>query len=348
MFTHRRRWSRGGVWGAAVLVALVLAGCAGSPTWLAPQSPNVGMILNLSLIEFIIALIVFIVVEGMLVYSAIRFSRNRGEASQTEGNTRLEIAWTLAPAIVLLIVFFVSLPTLIKLASPPQSPAVAAAGDPPVAAAQMLRVRVIGHQWWWEFQYPDYKIVTADEMHVPAGMVVSLDVESVDVIHSFWVPQLANKVDAIPGHTNHIWFQSGNVGTYRGQCSEFCGVQHANMLFNVVVDSPDQFQAWVQQQQAPVAAVTGAAAEGEQTFMTGACIGCHTLDGTKAKGTLGPNLTHFASRGAFAGAVLPNTPDNLTRWLTDPQAVKPGNDMPNLHLTKEQIAALVAYLESLH
>jgi cytochrome c oxidase subunit 2 len=341
--------------GAAAIILLLssiaLSGCSASPSPLAPASQNAGIIYNLTVVVFWIAVAVFVVVEGMLLYSVIRFSRNRieGEPAQIEGNTKLEIAWTAAPAIVLLIVFFFSLQALGPLASLPNPVSRArTAVDAPAVAPANLRVRVVGHQWWWEFDYPDYQITTANEMHVPVGTTVTVDVQSADVIHSFWVPQLAGKIDVIPGRVNHTWFVAKDVGRFHGQCAEFCGIEHANMRFEVVVEPADQFQVWLQQQQAPVAAKTGEAAKGEQVFMTGACIGCHTIGDTKAQGKVGPNLTHFATRRLFAGGVLDNTPENLTRWLTDPPAVKPGTVMPNLHLSPEQISALVAYLESLN
>jgi cytochrome c oxidase subunit II len=327
----------------AVAATGLLAGCAGTPSALAPASPNATLIYDLILIVFGIAAVVFVVVEGMLIYSAVRFSRRPAgeQPSQVEGNRRLEIAWTLAPAIVLAIVFIISIRTLWLLSYRPAL-ALGTSNDP-----QALHVRVVGHQWWWEFDYAAQGIVTANELHVPVGTIIDLDLESVDVVHSFWVPQLGGKMDVIPGHVNQTWFQVTSPGTYHGQCAEFCGVEHADMRFDVVAESPDQFQAWVKQQQSPLPPMTGNAAQGEQAFMSGACVGCHTIDGTKAQGKVGPNLTHFASRRIFAGGVLDNTPDNLATWLTDPQKVKPGNQMPNLHLSPQQIDALVAYLESM-
>lgn len=340
--------------GLFFIAMFLLAGCAGSPSPLAPASMNSTLIYNLTVVVFLIAAAVFIVVEGVLFYSVIRFSRNKtpGEPEQIEGNTKFEIAWTAAPAIVLLIVFFVSLQALFPLAQAPitrtaKSPAGNAPGVANVAADNNVQIRAVGHQWWWEFVYPDLNITTASELHVPVGGTITIDLESVDVIHSFWVPQLAGKTDVIPGKVNHTWFQADVPGTFHGQCAEFCGVEHANMRFDVVVETPEVFQAWAAQQQAAPTAKSGAAATGEQVFLNGACIGCHTVDGTKAQGKVGPNLTHFATRRLFAGATMENTPENLARWITDPQAVKPGTLMPNLRLPNDQIAALVAYLESL-
>jgi cytochrome c oxidase subunit 2 len=322
--------------------AAILAGCAAAaPSTFAPASINASQIRNLTITVYLIAAGVFLIVEGALVFAAIRFRQrpNKTLPRQIEGNRTLELAWTAAPAIVLAVVFVVSIKTLGFITSQPAN--AAGAADP-----QPLHVKVVGHQWWWEFDYPDLGIITANEYHVPVGQVVELDIESVDVVHSYWSPQLGGKVDAIPGHTNHTWFQATQTGQYHGQCAEFCGMQHANMRFTVYVDSPDQFQAWVKDQKAAIPTPSGAAAQGEQIFTTGACVGCHTIDGTDAQGTLGPNLTHFASRGIFAG-FLTNTPENVSSWLADPQALKPGNDMPNLKLTHDQINALVAFLENL-
>ncbi|MDE3089274.1 MAG: cytochrome c oxidase subunit II [Chloroflexota bacterium] len=326
------------------LSILTLAGCAGSPSLFAPASPNATVISDLTVVIFVIAGVVFVVVEGLLLYSAVRFSRRAqvGEPQQIEGNTKFEIAWTLAPAIVLAIVFVVSLQALTQIAYLPSTVASTAA-----TGAAPLRVKVTGHQWWWQFEYPDLNIDTANDLHVPAGALVSFDLESVDVIHSFWVPQLAGKTDVIPGHTNHTWFQPTQAGTYHGQCAEFCGIEHALMRFEVIVDQPADFQAWVKAQQTPVATMTGDAAKGEKLFLNGACIGCHTVNGTKAQGKVGPNLTHLASRQRFAGASFELTPDNLKKWLANPPALKPGTLMPNLNLSPADIDALVAYLTSL-
>jgi cytochrome c oxidase subunit 2 len=221
------------------------------------------------------------------------------------------------------------------------------AGAPFISDENRVHVKIVGHQWWWEFEYPEFKFTTANELHLPANAIVSVDLESVDVIHSFWVPQLGGKTDAIPGRTNQMWFQAGQIGTFHGQCAEFCGIQHADMRFSVVVEPEDQFRAWVERQQAQVAAKSGAAAQGEQVFMTGACIGCHTIDGTKAVGKVGPNLTHFASRDTFAGGSMANNTENLRRWLQNPEREKPGNMMKIVPLAPDQIEALIAYLQSL-
>ena len=331
-------------WIGGIFTLLMLSSCVGAPQALLPASTNADDITKLVITIFEIAAVVFVVVEALLIYAVVRFSRRKmaGPPNQTEGNSRIEVAWTMAPVIVLGIVFVVSLKTLTTAGYQPKI-AQASSGN-----SQTVNIRVVGHQWWWEFDYPDQKIITANEMHVPVNATVYLDVESVDVIHSYWVPQLGGKMDAIPGHTNKTWFQPTQTGTFQGQCSEFCGAQHGNMRFIVVVDTPDKYQAWLKEQEAAIPTLTAESpVAGEQAFLNGACIGCHTIDGTKAQGKLGPNLTHFASRSYFAGGTLINTSNNLTDWIANPQAIQPGNLMPNLHLPPEQIRNLVAFLESL-
>jgi cytochrome c oxidase subunit II len=325
----------------ALLSAVALTGCQSIFT---PASTQAESIANLTIAIFIIAAIVFVIVEGIMIYLIIRFSRNRPtDEIKTLGNEkRIEAAWTAAPAIVLAIVFVVSILALRSLTTLEASRNQASPGS-----GQTLNIRIIGHQWWWEFDYTDLGIITAEELHVPVGTTVVATVDSADVIHSFWTPELGGKIDAIPGQTNRTLFTVTRAGEYNGQCSEFCGLQHAQMLFKVIAEPQAQFNTWVQGQKAPAPVMTGLAAQGEQVFMTGACVGCHAINGTVAKGTLGPNLTHFASRGTFGGASQQNTPDNVAKWLADPQLLKPGNSMPNLHLTPDQIQALVAYLQSL-
>jgi cytochrome c oxidase subunit 2 len=234
-------------------------------------------------------------------------------------------------------------------------------------------VRVVGHQWWWEFDYLSYHVVTADSLHIPAGTIVQADLASDNVIHSFWIPQLTGKTDVIPGHDNKLLFKAdmNAVGrTFRGTCAEFCGAQHAHMSFNVIVDTPDAFNTWISAQQQAAAPVNTSSvactapipqsdlvACGAKFFAQGACVGCHGIVGVnltsyndpKAAGLIGPNLTHFGSRNLIAGGVLDNDPGgkNLAIWLQNPQDVKPGSDMPNLGLSQTQTNALVAYLESL-
>jgi cytochrome c oxidase subunit 2 len=209
-------------------------------------------------------------------------------------------------------------------------------------------VRVIGHQWWWEFQYPDLGITTATDLYLPLGKRVALELGSIDVIHSFWVPGLGGKRDTPPGQITRILLTPAAPGEYPGQCAEFCGVSHANMRHLAVVLPGPEFQAWVARQKAAAAEPPegSPAAQGRQLFTAQACIGCHAIQGV-AGGQVGPDLTHFASRKTIAGGMLANTPENLRRWLKDPPAVKPGSLMPDLKLTDAQLTALTAYLTGL-
>ena len=212
-----------------------------------------------------------------------------------------------------------------------------------------LTVDVIGHRWWWEVRYPSRGIVTANDVHVPVGQPVRIVLTSVDVNHSFWVPQLTCKTDLIPGVTNSMWIQADHAGTFRGQCAEYCGVQHAQMIFYVVADPPATFQQWLATQAAPAAAqpVGSALAQGQQVFETAPCASCHTIRGTTARGTLGPDLTHFGSRVSVGAGARPNTTGNLAGWIIDSQGIKPGNLMPPMQLSPQDLQALIAYLESL-
>ena len=304
------------------------------------------------------ALIVLFAVQGALIYTVVRFRRKpeHGNAipGQTHGNTRLEIAWTVAPVIVLAVIAVPTVMTLVDLAE-----------EPP---ADALHITAVGHQWWWEFQYPEQDLTASNELHIPVGRPVSITLESADVIHSFWIPKIAGKVDMVPNHTNSLptfIVPPGSEGTYLGQCAELCGTAHALMRFRVIAQSPADFEAWVAAQQAPPVESTEALAQsGMETFRgAGACTLCHIVDGTNLeleettpRVRKGPNLTHYASRTTLAAGMLDNTPHNLARWLRDPDELKPDNLMsaeapvyltPALALDDSQIDALVAYLQSL-
>src|SRR4051794_19763327 len=215
-------------------------------------------------------------------------------------------------------------------------------------ASGTIHVHVNGERWWWRVDYPDTRLVTANEIHVPVGEPVDISLTSDNVIHSFWVPQLNGKVDLIPGQTNHLSFTAHQTGVFRGECAEFCGIGHAKMDFRVVVDSAAQYQQWVAANlKVPAAPTAPDAQRGQQLFTTSACAGCHRVAGTSAVGTAGPDLTHLASRLTLAAGWLDNTPDELSHWLADTQTVKPGALMPDLGLRADDVAALVAYLETL-
>jgi cytochrome c oxidase subunit 2 len=281
-------------------------------------------------------LAILAVVTGLLGYALVRFRERDPEAlpRQVRGNARLELAWTIAPALILT---FIAFPTVTAIFRTQAAP-------PPNA----LRVEVIGRQWWWEFRYPDLGVTTASDLHLPVGRPVTLDISSVDVIHSFWIPQLGGKRDALPGGRTRIVLTPSATGVYYGQCAEYCGTSHANMRHLAVVEPAAEFEAWVARQKAaaPTPAEGSPAAAGLRVFQLGACVGCHAVNGVSG-GATGPSLTGFASRRTIAGGILPNRPADLARWLRDPPAVKPGSLMPVQPLTEADVQALVAYLGTL-
>src|SRR5579884_1084422 len=218
----------------------------------------------------------------------------------------------------------------------------------PAKAATRMTIRVIGHQWWWEVRYAGTGAVTANELHIPVRTPVRLEVTTADVIHSFWVPRLNRTIDAIPGRVNAIEPYADAAGRYRGQCDEFCGLQHAHMAFYVYADPPSVFRRWLAQEQKPAPAPPGGLeTQGEHVFMTSSCANCHTIRGTPATGDVGPDLTHVGTRTTLAALAIPNTRADLAEWITDSQHVKPGNQMPDMRLHGTQLDALVTYLEGL-
>ena len=298
-----------------------------------------------------VGLAVFLLVTGAILYAGIKYRRRpgQGDPEQIHGHTRLEVAWTIAPALILLAV---AVPSIITIFDNANSPVTPEEGG--------LAVLATGHQWWFEFEYPDHGVVTANELHIPVGEPVNVDLASVDVIHSFWIPKIAGKVDMIPNNDNKLWIQADEAGEFFGQCAEFCGVSHANMRFKVIAEPRAQFEAWLEAQaQDALQPSDPLAREGEALFQSreAGCFACHTIRGSaRAKGTKGPNLTHFAGRRDFAGSILENTQENLIKWLEDPCDMKPGNIMCTdagvyngtlTPLTEPQISALVAYLRSL-
>ena len=304
--------------------------------------------LTLFLIVFWVALFIAITVGGGLLYTVIRYRRRPGQGmpAQVHGNTKLEIGWTVIPAILLAAIAVPTVITQFYISSPP--------------SGERLEIDVVAHQWWWEVEYPDSGVVTANELHVPVDMVVNVDLTSADVIHSFWVPKLAGKMDVIPGNETSLWFKADEVGEYYGQCAEFCLGSHVWMKFRVIVDTPEDFEAWKESQLATAAAPsTQAETEGAALFLSKACVMCHsTAPGVGSAGFPypAPNLAHLGSRTTLAAGTLDMTTDSLREWLADPNEVKPDNIMsrvapaytvPALALTEGEIDALAAYLQSL-
>jgi cytochrome c oxidase subunit 2 len=294
-------------------------------------------------IPFWIAVAVFILVEGLVIYVLIRYRPRRQDDSlpiQTHGHTRLELTWTIIPAVILGGLAIPTISGIVWLSKQPENP---------------VQVRVIAHQWWWEFRYPNptnpgQEVITANEMHIPVGRKVYATVEASDVIHSFWVPNLFGKQDAVPNHENHIWFNARAPGVYSGQCAEYCGESHALMRFLVIAEPESDYNAWLANlAKPPVTPTTPSAQRGEQVFMGNACIGCHAIEGTNAQGRVAPNLTHFGSRSTLGANRLANNPEDVFRWISNVQDFKPGAKMPTWHgvLSDEDIRSIVDYLESL-
>ena len=316
-------------------VGLLLAACSGpSPSTLDPHGPGANRVAGLWWLLFWISAVVFAVV-CLLVVAAL--ARRRGDREtlvrRGGGELLIVVGGVVLPAIVLTAVYVVGLRDLRALTVPKGTD---------------LTVEVTGHDWWWEVRYPEDGIVSANEIHVPVGRPVRLNLTSRDVIHSFWVPQLTVKTDLIPGHTNTTWIQASKPGTYRGQCAEYCGLQHAKMAILVVAEPADAYASWVAAERRPaVASSDSTAVRGRLALERNSCAACHTVRGTTAGGTLGPDLTHFGSRRTIGAGALPNTPGNLGGWIVNSQTVKPGNRMPPQPLTPEELQALLAYLERL-
>jgi len=318
---------------------LVLTACAENAPQdtMEPAGPISRKILNLSEPVFLIAGVVFVLVQGLVLFAVVKFRDRpddpRPEPEQIHGNTKLEVGWTLIPALILFAIAIPTITTIFDLSKKPDN---------------ALNVTVIGHQFWWEYRYDDLGIVSANELNIPAGVPVQLTLESVDVIHSYWIPPLAGKTDVIPGRTNHMHFEADAPGTYLGQCTEFCGLSHANMRALAIAHTPADFDAWVASQRAPAATPgsSSAAFEGLNLFNAKGCAGCHTVAGV-SQGKIGPDLTHFDSRTTFAGSIFDMNEENLRTWLENPPGVKPGSLMPDLGLTDEEITQLIAYLETL-
>jgi cytochrome c oxidase subunit 2 len=322
-----------------VVLSLALLAACGGPfpqSTLAPVSDFGRDIDKLFTQIFWWAVVVFVLVEGLLLYAVFRFRHREGapHPKQREGHTALEIAWTLAPALILV---FIAVPTVLTIFK--------TSGHAPEGA---IRVEVIGHQWWWEYRYPDLGIVTANELHVPVGRPVAVDITSADVIHSWWTPRLGGKRDATPHRHTRLAFTPDSIGAYLGQCVEYCGASHANMRLRTFVESEADFQAWVAAQAAaaPTPATGSPEAAGRAAFQRYGCIGCHTVAGFST-GALGPNLTHVGSRTTIASGTMMNTEEHLRSWIADPPAMKPGSMMPRMGVPPADLPNLVAYLMSL-
>ncbi|WP_420238112.1 cytochrome c oxidase subunit II [Telmatobacter bradus] len=307
----------------------------------APQATPAHTIFGLSLLVLAMTLGIFLVVGGLLAYAVWRFRRragDNGEPTQVYGSNQIEVLWTVVPILILVVLFLATM-RVINGTEKARKP------------ANALDVVVIGHQFWWEYRYPKLGIVTANELHIPVSSVQQplpsyLTLTSADVDHSFWVPRLAGKTDLIPNKVNVMWMDPEKTGLYLGQCAQYCGTEHALMLIRLYVDTPEQFAKWTVQQQKP-AAENPTAAAGKEVFLHTACVNCHTVSGTLAKGRFGPDLTHLASRDTLGSGVVMNTPENLRKWIDDPDSIKPGSLMPRMHLSSHDLDLVTAYMASL-
>jgi cytochrome c oxidase subunit 2 len=352
-------------------------------------STPAGEVSGISFFVLTITGLIFVSMSGLLTYALIRFRGRKGdmtEPAQVFGSVQIELSWTIIPILIIVVLFLTTARVLFKVQDAPKP-------------ASALDVTVVGHQFWWEFRYPQYNVVTANELHVPVSSTATdrptfMKLTSADVIHSFWVPQLAGKTDLLPNRVNEMWIDPREPGLYVGQCAQFCGAEHAKMLLRVYVDTPEQFQQWIKNQQRmqPELTAQGAGEDdgadlrdagtvvhadtreavrssmartedvslalyenskeispqvGQAVFEHQACISCHTVAGTVATGRYGPDLTHLMSRATLAAGAAPNTQEQLLRWITDPNQIKPGSLMPAMHLTDRENEQITAYLLSL-
>lgn len=344
--TSARQAARGGTWirlialaTACLLAAVAFSQSAAGQSILEPASRSADRIADLWWLMFWLGTVIFVIVMLLVLYAV---SRGRfGKADRDLSNSRRQsmvIGGGIAvPLIVLAVVFGYTLYTLTDLADDRSS--------------SDWTVEVVAHQFWWEVRYPGEDVITANEIHVPAGEPVEFQLTSSDVIHSFWVPELSGKLDMMPDTTTLVTITADEPGRYRGQCGQFCGAQHANMALYIVAQEPDEFSAWLDnQRELAEAPASGSAIErGREVFLSSACVYCHAVRGAgnPASGELGPDLTHLASRETLAAGTLENTRGNLAAWIVDPQHIKPGNKMPAVNLTSEELLALLGYLNSL-
>ncbi len=312
-----------------------------------PLSTPAELVHRAALLTLAVCAAIFMTVTGLLIYAIVRFRRRPGddasEPPQIYGSNQIELAWTVLPILIVVVLILVTARTIADVQDYPQPP-------------DALKVTVVGRQWWWEFRYPDLGIITANELHVPVGepgkrQLTFLTLESADVIHSFWVPQLAGKTDLIPNRVNRMWIEPKQVGTYLGNCAEYCGTQHAKMRIRVIAHPPEEFARWVESQRRPAAEdqLTSAfqSAGGRERFFATSCVNCHAIQGTSARGTFGPDLTHMMSRETLGSGAAPNTPENLRAWMRNPQAIKEGCLMPNMQLSDQELDQIVDFLLTL-
>lgn len=292
---------------------------------------------NLFLQFMILAGVIVFIVAGSIIIAAIIFRSKRrpGPPKQVFGNKKFEITWTVLPFLAVTLFFFLAVRIMSEI-------------NAPLSKNAQPDIIITAHQWWWDMKYPKYNVTTANELHIPTGKKLLMRVQSADVIHDWWVPELGRKIDAVPGKLNYNWIEADTSGVYTGTCSEYCGMEHAWMRISVVAQDQKDFDKWINsQEKVPQMPETEPARTGAILFQKKTCANCHSINGTPADAHIGPDLTHLGSRSTLLSGMLSNNEKNLTRWLRNPQKVKPGAHMPNFILTKNEINALVTYLEGL-
>lgn len=330
---HRTRRRAPGRAGAIAAAGLLLSGCE-TPRALDPGGPAAGFIAGLWWFMFWISAVIFLAV--MIFLGAALLRRRRTRRQPDDGRVRgvVVVGGVVVPTVVVVALMVYTIYGMATIDDPP--------GPTP------LVVNVTSHMWWWDVEYPQYGIRTANQIHIPTGQPVLIQLVSDDVIHSFWVPQLHGKRDMVPGHLASTWLQADDAGAYRGQCAEFCGLQHAHMLFLVVAEPPQQFNGWVERQVARRQQPTsGPLFRGQQIFLGSECVYCHTIRGTPATGTFGPDLSDIGARAELGAGTLPNNRGSLAGWIIDPQPLKPGNRMPPVPMSSQDLQLMLLYLESL-
>lgn len=300
------------------------------------SSPQARAIADLFYFDLAICAFIFLLVTGLIVFVVVRFRHKPGapEPVQDPGNAKLETLWTVIPGLILAVLLGWTAYTMHFV-------------NPPIGSREP-DVIIIAHQWWWEYHYPTSGVVTANELHMPLGQNWLFKVESADVIHNFWVPDLAAKTDAIPGHPNFLWIKPDHGGIFLGTCGEYCGCCHGLMGIRVIVDSPEEFEQWLKSQQVTARTpTTEPALRGLHWVQSRTCGNCHTIAGTTARGKVAPDLTHMATRQTLGANTTANTHANLVQWIRDPRAIKPGVNMPGLRASPQEAEDIATYLEEL-
>jgi cytochrome c oxidase subunit 2 len=333
--------------GVALAYAPVISACSGFQSALDPKGPKAEAVYHLNWLLLAVTAVVYVTIISILFYALRHGSHrpipfdedSRADVAERERRLTRWVAGAAAATAIILIGFvFVDVSTARSITR--------------VGGPKPLRIDIVGHQWWWEVKYPDpdthNNVETANEIHVPVGRAVLIKMNSQDVIHSFWAPNLDGKKDLIPGHETITWFRADTAGVYRGQCAEFCGYQHAKMAFFIVAEPRIEFERWLQLQRTEASTPTDSLRQaGERVFLSATCVMCHTISGTGAGSHVGPDLTHVASRRTIAAGTLPNNTGNLAAWILDPQNIKPGSKMPASQLDPQSLRALLAYLQGL-